>query len=76
MLEVVEDEQEPTVGDAVGEAVLRLERLSGDLEHELRVPQCSKRRPEDAVGIVVGGLRGRLQREPGLAGSGRAAQRQ
>ena len=74
MLEVVEDEQEPTIGDTVGETVLRSDRLGGDLEHELRVPQRSKRSPEDAVGIVVGGFRCRLKRESRLAGSGRAAQ--
>ena len=76
MLEVVEDEQEPAVGDSVGKAVPRFERLSGDLEHELRVAERGKRGPEDAVGIVVGGFRGRLEREPGLARSGRAGQRQ
>src|SRR5438094_8352815 len=76
MLEIVEDEQEPAVADAVGEVVLRLDCLGGDLEHELRVPQRSKRSPKDAVGIVVGGFRCRLERESGLAGSGRAAQRQ
>ena len=76
MLEVVEDEQEPAVGDALGEAVPCFECLSGHLEHELRVPQRSKWGPENAVGIVVGGFRGRLERESGLAGSGRAGQRQ
>ena len=62
--------------DAVGEAVPRFERLSGHLEHELRVAQRSKRGPEDAVGVLVGRFRGRLEREPSLAGSGRAGQRQ
>src|SRR5439155_5763969 len=76
MLEVVEDEQEPAVGDAVGKTVLRFDCLGGNLEHELRVPQRRKRGPEDAVGIVVGGFCGRLEREPGLPGSGRAGQRQ
>ena len=76
MLEVVEDEQKSAVADAVGEAVPRFERLSGDLEHELRVAQRSKRSPEDAVGVLVGRFRGRLEREPGLAGSGRTGQRQ
>jgi hypothetical protein len=76
MLEVVEDEKQPAVGDAVGDAVPRFERLSGDFEDELRVAQRSKRGPEDAVGILVGRLPGRLEREPSLAGSGRAGQRQ
>src|SRR6476660_2924261 len=75
VLEVVEHEQEPAVADAVDKAISRFERLSGYLEHELRVAQRSKRGPEDAVGILVGRFRRRLEREPRLAGSGRAGQR-
>ena len=37
MLEVVEDEQEPTVGDAVGEGVPRLQCLAGRLEEQPRI---------------------------------------
>ena len=76
VLEVVEDEQESTVGDSFGEAVPCLERLRSHLDHELRVTQRAQWSPEDAVGIVIGGFCGRLEREPGLARSGRAGQRQ
>jgi hypothetical protein len=76
MLEIVEDEQKPAVGNAVGEPVPRLERLGCHIEHELRVAQRSKLGPEHPVGIPVGRFRGRLERKSGLTGSGGPGQRE
>src|SRR5439155_22941123 len=76
MLEVVEDQEKPSVADALSQTVCGPNRLSGRFEHELWVAQPSERDPIDAVGISVRAFRGCLERKPGLAGPRRAGQRQ
>ena len=74
LLEVVEEAEHRLVGDVLGEAVLRAERLRRGREDERRVAQRRERDPPHAVGVGVGGEAGRLQREPRLAGAARPGQ--
>ena len=75
MLEVVEQEQHLAVADVLGEAVLGAERLGDSLGDERRIAERGKPDPEDA-GLVLGNeRRGRLDREPRLAGAAGARER-
>jgi hypothetical protein len=76
MLEVVEEKEQPAVGDALGEPVSRLDRLRGLLQHELRVAERRERNPEKAVRIPIRGFRRSLKRKPRLPRAGRARQRE
>ena len=74
LLEVVEEAEHRLVGDVLGKAVRRAERLPSGREDERRIAQWRERDPPDAVGIGVGGEAGRLQREPRLPGAARPGQ--
>ena len=84
LLEVVEDEQQALVGEPFGEGVVdRACRALGDADRardprrdEHRVADRLERDEEHAVGEVVRGAGGQLQRQPGLARPARAGQRQ
>ena len=54
LLEVVEEAEHRLVGDVLGEAVLRAERLRCGLEDELGVAQGRERHPPDPVRVGVG----------------------
>jgi hypothetical protein len=76
VLEVVQQQQQALVCDVLGHHTLRPERCPGCLQHQLWVPKRRQRRPENAVTVVIRRRAGRLQRQPGLAGSARADQGQ
>ena len=75
MLEVVEHEQQALVAHRRRQRVLRAERLSGGGLDERGIGERGERHPPDPAVVVVGGRRGRLQREPRLAAPARAGQR-
>ena len=75
MLEVVQYEQQSLVADRRGERVLRSERLSCGRLDECGIGDRSEWDPPDATVVVVGDRGGCLQREPRLAASAGARQR-
>ena len=72
LLEVVEQEEHLALGDVLGEAVLRAERLRDRLGDERGVAQGGEPDPEDACLVLGHEGGGRLEREPGLARAARA----
>ena len=76
LLEVVEQQKQRLVGDVLGDAVLRAERLACGRQHELVVAERRERHPPDAVRVLLGEHRRGLRRESRLAGATRAGQRQ
>ena len=75
LLEVVEQQQELALGDVLGEAVLRPERLRDRLGHERGVAQRGQADPEDTRLERGHELGGDLQREPRLARAARTGER-
>ena len=84
VLGVVEQDQHPLAAEHLREHVLErpvglldhVERLRRLPEHERRVAERGERHPPDALGEVVRGLGGGLEREPGLAGAAGARERE
>ncbi len=84
VLGVVEHEQHPLAVQHLGHYLAEwpvgllddLERPRGMPEHEARVSKGGEWHPPDAVGELVGCLRGSLEREPRLAGAAWPGQRQ
>ena len=84
VLEVVEDEQEPllgeealeALGDGSGAGLAEPERLRDRGQDERGVGDRRERDEEDALREVLDQLGGGLEREPGLARAARAGERQ
>ena len=74
LLEVVEDEEQGTVADALGETAHGVERLSDRLDDEGRLAQIGKADPEDTVRVVANHVAGSLDRQPRLPGAAGAGQ--
>jgi hypothetical protein len=73
MLEVVEQQKQPSIANRIVERSRDAKRPGGILEHALRIAHGRKRHPPDAARIAVRGGARRLQGEPRLptaAGSG------
>jgi hypothetical protein len=74
VLEVVEEQEQPLVGDVLGEAVLRAERLGRRPEHELRVAERREWHPPNAVRIAVRERGRALHGEPRLTRTARTGE--
>jgi len=76
LLEVVEQKQQLTFTDVLGETVLRSERLADRLGDERRIAQWSEPNPEHARLELRHELRRGLERKAGLARAARAGERE
>ena len=75
VLEVVEQHEQPPVGDVLGKTVPGLNGSGCLLEDEVRVTDGGERNPPDTVRVAVGNLRRGLQRETRLPRPARPGQR-
>jgi hypothetical protein len=55
LLEVVEQNQHPSVADVLGKRAVPPEGVRGGAKNELRIAECRQGNPPDAVWIGVGG---------------------
>src|SRR5262245_16750308 len=76
MLKVVDKDQGPLSGQVEADVILCLDGLRDCELDEPRIVQRLERNPKDAVGKIWSGLSSHLERQPCLAASACARQRQ